>query len=122
MSGFLKDDFLLTTDTAKRLYRDSAAKMPIIDYHCHVSPKEIYEDRHFSNITEVWLGGDHYKWRIMRSDGVSEDYITGDKYFTTRFEGHNLVRTRVQFALAADMERKFDVMNKIVEETAQKVK
>lgn len=78
MSGFLTKDFLLKTETAKRLYHGHAASMPIIDYHCHVSAQEIYENRHFENLTEVWLGGDHYKWRLMRSDGVDERYITGD--------------------------------------------
>lgn len=77
MSSFLKDDFLLTTKTARKLYKKFAADMPIIDYHCHVSPKEIYEDRRFRNITEIWLGGDHYKWRLMRSNGIDEKYITG---------------------------------------------
>ncbi len=86
MTGFMTEDFLLTTDTAKELYHSYAEKMPIIDYHCHVSPKEIYEDKHFANITEVWLGGDHYKWRIMRSNGVSEDYITGDKSPREKFQ------------------------------------
>ena len=78
MSEFLSNDFLLSTETAKWLYHDHAAKMPIIDYHCHVSPKEIYEDKQFANITELWLAGDHYKWRLMRSNGVDEYYITGD--------------------------------------------
>ncbi len=78
MAEFLKEDFLLSTPTAKKLYSEYAASMPIIDYHCHVSPKEIYEDKRFANITEVWLGGDHYKWRLMRSNGVDERYITGD--------------------------------------------
>ena len=86
MTAFMTEDFLLTTDTAKELYHSYAEKMPIIDYHCHVSPKEIYEDKHFANITEVWLGGDHYKWRIMRSNGVSEDYITGDKSPREKFQ------------------------------------
>lgn len=75
---FMTEDFLLTTQTAKKLYHGYAENMPVIDYHCHVSPKEIYEDKRFSNITEIWLGGDHYKWRLMRSNGVSEYYITGD--------------------------------------------
>ncbi len=74
---FLKDDFLLNNETAKRLY-SAAAKLPIIDYHCHLSPREIYEDRHFENLTELWLEGDHYKWRLMRAAGVEEKYITGD--------------------------------------------
>ena len=78
MHAFLTEDFLLNTETAKRLYREFSANAPIIDYHCHVSPKEIYENKRFSNITEVWLAGDHYKWRLMRSNGVDEYYITGD--------------------------------------------
>ncbi len=77
MKPFLCDDFLLKTQTAKQLYHTAAKTLPIIDYHCHVSPQEIFEDRHFSNITQVWLGGDHYKWRLMRSNGVDEYYITG---------------------------------------------
>ena len=77
MTPFLNEDFLLTTDTAKSLYNKYASDAPIIDYHCHVSPKEIYEDKRFSDITEIWLGGDHYKWRLMRSNGVDEYYITG---------------------------------------------
>ena len=71
-------DFLLTTGTAKHLYHDIAAPMPIIDYHCHLDPKEICSDRRFENITQLWLGADHYKWRLMRSAGVDEAYITGD--------------------------------------------
>lgn len=78
MKQFMDKDFLLSTDTAKTLYHEYAAKMPIIDYHCHINPKEIAEDKKFKNITEVWLGGDHYKWRQMRSNGVDEKYITGD--------------------------------------------
>jgi len=75
---FMGEDFLLNNQTAKRLYHDYASKMPVIDYHCHINPQEIYEDRHFENITQVWLAGDHYKWRVMRASGVSEYYITGD--------------------------------------------
>ncbi len=78
MKDFMnKEDFLLSNNTAKKLF-EAANKMPIIDYHCHINPKEIAEDRQFKNITEVWLGGDHYKWRQMRSNGVDEKYITGD--------------------------------------------
>lgn len=73
---FIKDDFLLESEVSKRLY-EYAKKMPIIDYHCHLSPKEIYEDKKFNNISELWLSGDHYKWRLMRSFGVDEEYITG---------------------------------------------
>ncbi len=78
MKQFLDEDFLLSTETAKKLYHEYAAPMPIVDYHCHINPKEIYEDRKFDTITQVWLGGDHYKWRQMRSNGIDEKYITGD--------------------------------------------
>ena len=77
MTSFLREDFLLQNDTAKALYFDHAAGMPIYDYHCHIDPKEIWEDRRFENIAQVWLGGDHYKWRVLRSNGVPEEYITG---------------------------------------------
>lgn len=78
MKTFMDKDFLLQTETAKKLYNDYAATTPILDYHCHINPQEIYEDRQFENITQVWLGGDHYKWRFMRSCGVDERFITGD--------------------------------------------
>ncbi|MBO7222129.1 MAG: glucuronate isomerase, partial [Clostridia bacterium] len=86
MSKFMDKNFLLNTKTSRKLYFDHASKMPIIDYHCHVSPKEIYEDKHFANITELWLSGDHYKWRLMRSNGVDEHYITGDATPYEKFE------------------------------------
>ena len=76
--NFIHDDFLLSTETAKKLYHGFAEPMPIIDYHCHLSPQEIAEDRIFDNITELWLEGDHYKWRLMRSCGIDEKYITGE--------------------------------------------
>lgn len=85
MGGFMTEDFLLYNDTAKKLYHEYSKSLPIIDYHCHVSPKEIYEDKKFKNITELWLSGDHYKWRLMRSNGVSEEYITGDKPAKEKF-------------------------------------
>ncbi len=86
MKAFMDQDFLLSTDTAKRLYHDYAEKMPIIDYHCHINPQEIAQDRSFDNITQVWLGGDHYKWRQMRSNGVEEAYITGDAPDREKFQ------------------------------------
>ena len=86
MREFLDDNFLLTTETARALYHDCAAKQPIIDFHCHLSPREIYEDRRFENITQIWLGGDHYKWRIMRACGVEERYITGDAADREKFQ------------------------------------
>ena len=86
MKPFMGKDFLLDNDVAKHLYHDYAAKMPIVDYHCHLSPQEIYEDIKFDNITQVWLGGDHYKWRRMRSNGVEEKYITGDASDREKFQ------------------------------------
>ncbi|WP_294497961.1 glucuronate isomerase [uncultured Gemmiger sp.] len=99
MKAFMDQNFLLDTPTAQHLYHDYAAKMPICDYHCHIPPQEIYEDRRFDNIAQVWLGGhqvladgsdyyfgDHYKWRVMRSNGVPEEYITGDKPDRERFQ------------------------------------
>lgn len=83
--SFINDDFILTNETAKRLYHDYAEKMPIIDYHCHINPQEIYENKKFKNITEIWLGGDHYKWRLIRSNGVPENEITGDADDYTKF-------------------------------------
>ena len=78
MRDFMDNDFLLMNEPAKRLYHDYAETMPILDYHCHISPREIAEDRRFDTITQVWLGGDHYKWRLMRAFGVEEKYMTGD--------------------------------------------
>ncbi|WP_342562088.1 glucuronate isomerase [Paenibacillus sp. FSL R7-0345] len=75
---FLNDDFLLTTEPARQLFHEYAAKMPIIDYHCHLDPREIYEDQPFKNLTAAWLYGDHYKWRLMRANGIPESHITGD--------------------------------------------
>ena len=74
----MDDDYLLSNDYSKELYHNHASKHPIIDYHCHLDPKLIAEDHKFKSITELWLGGDHYKWRAMRSNGVDEKYITGD--------------------------------------------
>ena len=87
MKNFMDDkDFLLSTPTGEQLFHDYAENMPILDYHCHISPKEIWEDKSFSSITEVWLGGDHYKWRLMRANGVDERYVTGDAPAREKFQ------------------------------------
>ena len=88
MKSFMDKDFLLSNATAVHLYEEYAdmRKIPVIDYHCHINPKEIYEDRQFENITQVWLGGDHYKWRQLRTNGVDEKYITGDASDYEKFE------------------------------------
>nr|WP_297933391.1 glucuronate isomerase [uncultured Lachnoclostridium sp.] len=78
MVSFMSEDFLLSNETAKILFHDYGSKMPIIDFHNHLSAKEIYENKCYNNIAEVWLGGDHYKWRAMRTFGISEELITGD--------------------------------------------
>ncbi len=77
MKAFMDENFLLQTETAQKLYHEHAAKMPIIDYHCHLIPKMVADDHRFKSITEIWLGGDHYKWRAMRSNGVDERFCTG---------------------------------------------
>ena len=94
MKAFMDKDFLLETATAQHLFHDYAEKLPLVDYHCHLNPREIYEDRRFENLAQVWLGGlqpdgsfagDHYKWRVMRSNGTPEEYITGTKPDFERF-------------------------------------
>ena len=86
MQPFMDKDFMLNTEAARTLYHEYAENMPIVDYHCHINPQEIYEDRKFENITQVWLGGDHYKWRQMRSNGVDEKYVTGDSTDREKFQ------------------------------------
>jgi len=85
MTHFLTEDFLLSNDAARRLYHRFAAPQPILDYHCHLSPRDIAENRRFANLFEIWLEGDHYKWRAMRANGVAEKYITGDATPYERF-------------------------------------
>ena len=86
MKNFMDADFLLQTETAQKLFHEQAEHLPIIDYHCHLNPQEIAEDHRFSSITELWLGGDHYKWRALRSNGVEEKYITGDASDWEKFQ------------------------------------
>ena len=86
MKDFMDQNFLLRSPVAQSLYHDFAAKAPILDYHCHIDPKEIAQNRRFENIAQVWLGGDHYKWRQMRSNGVEECYITGDAPDREKFQ------------------------------------
>lgn len=84
--SFMDKDFLLSTETSRILYHEYAASMPIVDYHCHVSPKEIWEDVRFENLTQLWLAGDHYKWRLMRWQGIDEYYITGNAPDEEKFQ------------------------------------
>jgi glucuronate isomerase len=86
MKNFLDDNFLLPNKAAERLYHDYAKQMPIIDYHCHLPPDQIAQDIRFENLTQIWLYGDHYKWRALRANGVNETYITGNKSDLEKFE------------------------------------
>lgn len=86
MKDFMGENFLLKSETAQKLYHEYAATMPIVDYHCHINPQEIYENKQFKDITEVWLGGDHYKWRVMRTNGAEEKYVTGNSSNWEKFE------------------------------------
>lgn len=86
MKAFLCEDFLLTNETARRLYHEHAADQPIFDYHCHLNPQQVAENHQFSNMSEIWLAGDHYKWRGMRSAGIDEHYITGKASDKEKFE------------------------------------
>ena len=109
MRKFMDDDFMLYNDTAKHLFHDYAESLPIIDYHCHISPQEIYEDRRYDNIAQIWLGGknpdgsyfgDHYKWRLMRSNAVPEDVVTGD---TEPFEKFKAFAATLEMAIGNPM-------------------
>lgn len=126
MKPFMDKDFLLSNETAKTLYHDYAKEMPIFDYHCHLSPKEIAEDKQYKNITEIWLGGDHYKWRAMRSNGVTEDYITGNQNDRDKFE--KFAET-VPYAVGnplyhwthLELKRYFGIEENLSPKTAQKI-
>ena len=85
MKKFIGDDYLISNDVGLALWHN-AASLPIVDYHCHISPREIYEDRRFDSMADLWLGGDHYKWRQMRTNGVDEKYITGDASDREKFQ------------------------------------
>ena len=86
MKPFIHENFLLQNETAVHLFHDHAKKLPIIDYHCHLNPQEVAEDHKFRSITELWLGGDHYKWRALRTNGIPEKYITGDASDWDKFQ------------------------------------
>lgn len=126
MKQFMDKDFLLSTETAKVLYHDYAAKMPIIDYHCHINPKEIAEDKSFDNITQVWLGGDHYKWRLLRANGVEEKYITGNAPDREKFQKWaetmpKAIGNPVYHWSHLELQRYFDYKGVLNEKTAEDV-
>ena len=126
MKEFMGKDFLLNSETAKHLYHDYASKMPIIDYHCHISQKEIYEDRQFSTISEVWLGGDHYKWRQMRANGIDEKYITGDASDLEKFKAwaktlSHLIGNPLYHWSHLELQRYFGICEPLTEDNAEEI-
>ncbi|QNL49259.1 glucuronate isomerase [Olivibacter sp. SDN3] len=126
MKPFLDKNFLLESTTAQTLYHNYAVQMPIIDYHCHLSPKQIAEDVQFENITQVWLYGDHYKWRAMRTNGVDESYCTGDQSDRDKFlkwaeTVPYTMRNPLYHWTHLELQRYFDVHELLSPETAEKI-
>lgn len=126
MKQFLDENFLLKTKTAQRLYHEYAKEMPIIDYHCHLPPQQIAEDTQFDNLTQVWLYGDHYKWRAMRTNGVDESYCTGDKTDWEKFEKWAAtvpytLRNPLYHWTHLELQRYFDVEDILNPHTARKI-
>ncbi|MCD0488733.1 glucuronate isomerase [Pedobacter sp. MC2016-14] len=126
MKKFLDENFLLNNDTAVTLYHEYAKGMPIIDYHCHLLPNQIAEDKNFENLTQVWLYGDHYKWRAMRANGVDESYITGDKSDWEKFEKWAetvpyTLRNPLYHWTHLELQRYFDVYDILSPATARKI-
>lgn len=126
MKQFLNENFLLTNATAQRLYHGYAKQMPIIDYHNHLPPNEIAEDRNFENLTRVWLNGDHYKWRAMRANGVAESYITGDKSDWEKFSAWSAtvpytMRNPLYHWTHLELQRYFGINEILNADSAQKI-
>ena len=126
MKKFMDQDFLLSTETAKRLYHGTAEKLPIIDYHCHIDPREIAEDRKFDSITQVWLGGDHYKWRLMRAVGIPEEKITGNASDWEKFEAFaqtlpQVMGNPVYHWSHLELQRAFGITTPLTPETARAI-
>ena len=126
MKSFLDEDFLLQTETAKKLFHDFAGSMPIIDYHCHLPVQQIADDINFENLTQLWLYGDHYKWRAMRTNGIDESYITGNK---SDFEKFAKWAETVPYTLRnplyhwthLELQRYFDVHELLSSDNAKKI-
>ncbi len=123
---FINEDFLLQTPVARRLYHCFAAPQPIVDYHCHLSPRDIAEDRRFENLFEIWLEGDHYKWRAMRWNGVPERYCTGDvepyeKYLAWARTVPHTLRNPLFHWTHLELKRYFGIEELLSEETAPRI-
>lgn len=126
MKTFMDKDFLLYNDTAKKLFHDHAASMPIFDWHCHLSPKEIYENKQPADITELWLSGDHYKWRAMRGCGIDEKYITGDASSYEKFKAWAkampyCIGNPLYHWTHLELQRYFDIYEPLSEKTADAI-
>ncbi len=126
MKPFLDEKFLLETETAKKLYHDFAAKMPIIDYHCHLPVEQIANDINFENLTQIWLYGDHYKWRAMRTNGVDESFCTGDKSDFEKFQKWAetvpyTLRNPLYHWTHLELQRYFDVHDILNPQSAKKI-
>ena len=126
MKVFLDENFLLHSKTSQRLYHEYAAGMPIIDYHCHLPPDQIANDTQFENLTKIWLNGDHYKWRAMRTNGISESFITGDKTDWEKFEKWAetvpyTLRNPLYHWTHLELSRYFDVHEILNEKTAREI-
>ncbi|MFR9711432.1 glucuronate isomerase [Paenibacillus sp. MB22_1] len=120
---FLGENFLLNSETAEKLYHQYTKELPIIDYHCHLSPQEIYENKTFRNLTEAWLGGDHYKWRVMRACGIDEELITGgaddyDKFLAWAKVVPQLLGNPLYHWTHLELQRFFGIDELLNEETA----
>ena len=126
MKQFIDENFLLNNKTAETLYHNYAKEMPVIDYHCHLPPDQIAEDRNFENLTQVWLYGDHYKWRAMRANGIPEEYITGNRSDWEKFEKWAetvpyTLRNPLYHWTHLELQRYFDIYDILSPATAKKI-
>lgn len=126
MTTFIHDNFLLFSDSAERLYHDYAVTMPIIDYHCHLSPDEVADDKTWDNLSQVWLYGDHYKWRAMRSNGVNERFCTGNATDREKFDAFaktmpDLLRNPLYHWSHLELKRYFDIDDLLSPSSADRI-
>ncbi len=123
---FINDNFLLSNKFSEILYHEYAAQMPIIDYHCHLNPQEIAENKTFENITQAWLYGDHYKWRAMRTNGLDEKYCTGnasdkDKFMKWAECMPNLLRNPLYHWTHLELKNYFGIEKLLSKDTAEEI-
>jgi glucuronate isomerase len=123
---FIHDDFLLSTKTARKLYHKFAEEEPIFDYHCHISPRDIANNRQFKDLFEVWLEGDHYKWRAMRSNGVAEKFVTGgtsphEKFLAWAKTVPHTLRNPLYHWTHLELKRYFGINELLDETSAEKI-